>query len=54
MSCSNSSYLCKNGASCANIETKSKNDIIGFQCNCAPGYSGLLCEISNSSKRLTC
>ena len=45
LSCSNSTFICQNGATCHNV-TGSSNDLFGFTCLCATGYSGEYCEQS--------
>ncbi len=47
--CENSTFLCKNGGQCENIES---DGLIGFKCNCTSKYSGQLCEISIYNKKI--
>ncbi len=44
--CSSSSFLCQNGGTCVNQTGVSPTAFFGFQCNCPPGFTGELCEIS--------
>ena len=44
--CSNLSFNpCMNGGTCLNLDKKEKDPLsfVHFKCECAPGYSGLLC-----------
>jgi hypothetical protein len=45
LSCSNSSFICKNGATCVDLNVPEK-DFFGFRCDCSLGYYGELCDKS--------
>jgi hypothetical protein len=40
--CSDSSFLCLNNGKCVN---ETVDAVVGFNCHCPPGFSGILCEI---------